>query len=67
MNRLTEASGGIDGLHRVLLHNQVKTSKTGVSVFKRVNGWYWRVNENENWWKLNDETFCRMWRVVSGK
>jgi len=38
LNRLTKASGGADGLHRVLLHNQVKTSKTRVFVFKWVNG-----------------------------
>lgn len=37
-NWLKEASGGADGLHRVLLHNQVKTRKIGVFVFKRVNG-----------------------------
>ena len=38
LNWLAEASGGADGLHRVLLHNQVKTGKIGVFVFKRVNG-----------------------------
>jgi len=57
LNQLTEVLGGTDGLHRVLLHNKVKTSKTGVFVFKRVNGWYWQVNENDNWWQLNDEKF----------
>ena len=39
-NWLTEASGGAARLQRVLLHNQVKMSNTGVFVFKRVNGWY---------------------------
>lgn len=40
-------------------------SKTGVFVFKWVNGWYWRVNGNDNWRPMNDETFCRL--VESGK
>jgi len=34
---LTEASGGAEGLHRVLLHKQAKMSNIGVFVFKRVN------------------------------
>lgn len=38
-NWLTEVSGGTTRLHRVLMHNQVKTSETGVFVFKWVNGW----------------------------
>ena len=37
LNWLAEASGGTEGLHRVLLHKQAKTSNTGVFVFKRVN------------------------------